>query len=144
MTSTRVLLEDSIRLQNLLLTIVALPRSLSGNTTTLYSLGGSRANQLNCEGPSPTLTTALLSLALPTIMFLVKRVEIPFFPSLVNWTTQPLPAASTTSMGSFAVPYGHWISVAPVISTTYSTLTVITSLKVRYGVIVPTPSPSMR
>ena len=45
---------------------------------TLYSPVGSRANRLDCEGPSPVLTTALLSLALATIVFLVKRIEIPF------------------------------------------------------------------
>ena len=45
---------------------------------TLCSPVGSQANQLNCEGPNPVLTTALLSLALAAVVFLVKRVEILF------------------------------------------------------------------
>ena len=57
--------------------------------------------------------------------------------------TQSLPVASTTFVGSFAVPHGHWISVVPV-AIRYSTLTIITSLRVCHGVIVPTLFPSMR
>ena len=45
---------------------------------TLYSLVGFQANRLDCEGPSPTLTTTLSSLALAAVVFLIKRVEIPF------------------------------------------------------------------
>ena len=84
------------------------------------------------------LTITLSSLALAAVVFLVTRVEIPFLSLFkVDWTNLSLPAASTTSVRSFAVPHGHWNSLAPV-TTVYSTLSVFTSLMVFHGVIDPT------
>ena len=88
------------------------------------------------------LTTTLSSLALAAVAFLVKRVETPFLSlfAQVHLTTQSLLAASTTSVGSFAVLHGHWISVTPV-TTMYSTLAVFTSLMVSFCCDCPNTVP---
>ena len=73
----------------------------------------------------------------------VETPATPFLSLFGKLDDQSMPAASTSCVGSFAVPRGRWISVAPA-TTRYSTLAVNTPLLVLNGVIVPTPSPSMR
>ena len=72
--------------RNLLSSTVALPGTLSRNTTSRSTIG-SRANRHGCKGPGLTLTTILLSRALPAIVFLVKSVAIPLLSLLseIDW-----------------------------------------------------------